>query len=173
MESYTYATKELPHTQLKKSNTHQAEGPIRRTRDGASEWEPIKVLLEGDGDSNKTNTASNTRLRLTTKVGQVHTTTEVLLDLGTNKQPFEPKHTKTHSGNLHSLLPVLHRSDRWSALVRPVDRAAQAGGYGSHTTSVPQRLSDFSRLFTRKTYTKPNKPTPNKPRTDQQHQVLT
>jgi hypothetical protein len=27
-----------------------------------SEWEPIKILLEGDGDSNKTNTASNTRL---------------------------------------------------------------------------------------------------------------
>jgi hypothetical protein len=28
-----------------------------------SEWEPIKILLEGDEDSNKTNTASNTRLR--------------------------------------------------------------------------------------------------------------
>jgi hypothetical protein len=27
-----------------------------------SEWEPIKILLEGDGDSDKTNTASNTRL---------------------------------------------------------------------------------------------------------------
>jgi hypothetical protein len=26
-----------------------------------SEWEPIKILLEGDGDYNKTNTASNTR----------------------------------------------------------------------------------------------------------------
>jgi hypothetical protein len=33
---------------------------------GGSEWEPIKILLEGDEDSNKTNTASNTRLRLTT-----------------------------------------------------------------------------------------------------------
>jgi hypothetical protein len=29
---------------------------------GGSEWKPIKILLEGDGDSNKTNTASNTRL---------------------------------------------------------------------------------------------------------------
>jgi hypothetical protein len=29
---------------------------------GGSEWEPIKNLLEGDGDSNKTNTASNTSL---------------------------------------------------------------------------------------------------------------
>jgi hypothetical protein len=26
------------------------------------EWEPIKILLEGDGDTNKTNMASNTRL---------------------------------------------------------------------------------------------------------------
>jgi hypothetical protein len=78
---------------------------------GGSEWEPIKILLEGDGDSNKTNTTSNTRLRLTTQVGQAHAATGVLLDLGTNKQPSEPKHTNTHSGNLHGLLPVLHRSD--------------------------------------------------------------
>jgi hypothetical protein len=63
-----------------------------------------KIILEGDEDSNKTNTASNTRLRLTTQVGQAHTTTGVLLDLVTNKQPSEPKHTKTHSGNLHGLL---------------------------------------------------------------------
>jgi hypothetical protein len=26
---------------------------------GGSEWEPIKILLEEDGDSNKTNTASS------------------------------------------------------------------------------------------------------------------
>jgi hypothetical protein len=29
---------------------------------GGSEWEPIKILLEGDGDSYKTNTASNSLL---------------------------------------------------------------------------------------------------------------
>jgi hypothetical protein len=40
------------------------EGPKRRTREGGSEWEPIKNLLEGDRCSNKMNTASNTRLRL-------------------------------------------------------------------------------------------------------------
>jgi hypothetical protein len=28
------------------------EGPIWRTREGGSEWEPIKLLLEGDGNSN-------------------------------------------------------------------------------------------------------------------------
>jgi hypothetical protein len=98
---------------------------------GGSEWELLKILLEGDGDSNKTNTASNTRLRLTTQVGQVHAAIEVLLDLGTNKQPSEPKHTNTRSGNLHGLLLVLHQSDRCPApvrpvtLVRPVDRAGR------------------------------------------------
>jgi hypothetical protein len=80
------------------------------------------------------------------QVGQAHAATGVLLDLGTNKQPSEPKHTNTHNGNLHGLLPVLHRSGRWSAPVRPVttvkpvDRAGQAGGYSRRTTSVPQSL---------------------------------
>jgi hypothetical protein len=124
---------------------------------GGSEWEPIKIILEEDGDSNKTNTVSNTRLRLTTQVGQAHTATGVLLDLGTNKQPSEPKHTNTHSGNLHGLLPVLHRSNRWPAPirpvtpVRPVDRAGQAGGYSSRTTSVPESLSDLSRPWNKNT----------------------
>jgi hypothetical protein len=124
---------------------------------GGSEWEPIKILLEGDGDSNKTNTTSNTRLRLTTQVGQAHAATEVLLDIGTNKQPSKPKHTNTHSGNLHGLLPVLHQSDRWPAPVRPVtpvrpvDIVDQAGGYSSRTTSVPESLSDFSRPWNKST----------------------
>jgi hypothetical protein len=104
---------------------------------GGSEWEPIKILLEEDEDSNKTSSASSTRLRLTTQVGQVHAATGVLLDLGTNKQPSEATHTNTHSGNLHGLLPCCtgqtdglhrsdqwHRSDRWTALVRPVATAA-------------------------------------------------
>jgi hypothetical protein len=103
------------------------------------------------------NTASNTRLRLTTQVGQVHAATEVLLDLGTNKQPPEPKHTNTHNGNLYGLLPVLHRSDRWPAPIRPVKtvgpvgRAGQAGGYNSRTTSVPESVNDFSRPWNRNT----------------------
>jgi hypothetical protein len=48
----------------------------------------------------------------------------VLLNLGTNTQPSEPKLTNTHSRNLHGLLPVLHRSDRWPAPVRPVSTTA-------------------------------------------------
>jgi hypothetical protein len=63
---------------------YKIEGPIRRTREGGSEWEPIKILLDGNENSNKTNTASNTRLRLTTQVGQAHVATGVPLDLGTN-----------------------------------------------------------------------------------------
>jgi hypothetical protein len=40
------------------------EGSKRWTREGESEWEPIKILLEWDRGSNKMNMASNTRLRL-------------------------------------------------------------------------------------------------------------
>jgi hypothetical protein len=67
------------------------EGPIRRTRDGGSEWEPIKILLEGDRNYNKMNTASNTRLRLTAQIGQSHVATAVPLDLGTNNQLSDPR----------------------------------------------------------------------------------
>jgi hypothetical protein len=103
------------------------------------------------------NTASNTRLRLTTQVGQAHVATGVPLDLGTNEQPSETKHSNTHSGNLHDLLSVLHRSDRWPAPVipvtpvRPVDRAGQASGYSSRTTNVPESLSNFSRPWNKNT----------------------
>jgi glutaredoxin len=81
----------------------------------------------------------------------------VLLDQGTNKQPSEPKHTNTHSGNLHGLMPVLHQSDRWPAPVRPVtpvrlvDSAGQASDYSSRITNVPGSLSDFSRPWNNNT----------------------
>jgi hypothetical protein len=119
--------------------------------------ESIKILLEGDRDTNKMNTASNTVSDSTTKVCQDHVATGVLLVLGTNTQPSEPKLTNTHSGNLHDLLPVLHRSDRWPALVRPVtpvgpvDRVGQASGCSSRTTSIPKSLTDFSRPWNRNT----------------------
>jgi hypothetical protein len=85
------------------------EGPIRRTREGGSEWEPIKILLDGDENSNKTNTASNTRLRLTTQVGQAHVATGVPLDLGTKPHSLP---TRERSGTTNPESTDLHRSDR-------------------------------------------------------------
>jgi hypothetical protein len=70
------------------------------------------------------NTASNTRLQLTTQVGQDHATTAVLLDLGTNKQPHRPENAAKHKPR--ALLTYTgqagehHRSDR-SLLVKPRD----------------------------------------------------
>jgi hypothetical protein len=58
---------------------------------GGSEWEPIKILLEGDRDSNKMTTTSNTPLRLTTQVGQDHAATGVLLALETDNPLHEPE----------------------------------------------------------------------------------
>jgi hypothetical protein len=70
------------------------------------------------------NTTSNTRLRLTTKVGQDHAAIGVLLDLGTNNQPHRPENAAEHIPR--ALLTYTgqasehHRSDR-SLLVKPVD----------------------------------------------------
>jgi hypothetical protein len=107
----------------------------------------------------------------------------VLLDLGTNKQPSEPKHSITHSGNLHGLLPMLHRSDRWPAPVRPVTpvrpvySAGQAVGYKSHTTRVPKSINDFSRPWNKNTPktqpTRKENPTQNLTKQLQTDQELT
>jgi hypothetical protein len=97
----------------------QNQGRVKDRYDepeGGSEWEPIKILLEGDGNSNKMNAASNTRLRFTTQVGQAHVATEVPLDLGTNTQPSDPRNAaekqtsslQTHTGQTGEH----HRSDR-------------------------------------------------------------
>jgi hypothetical protein len=120
-----------------------------------SEWEPIKILLEGDGDSNKTNTASNTRLQLTTQVGQAHTATEMLLDLGTNYQPHRPENAAEH--NTRALLTYIgqagehHRSDR-SLLVKPGDFHKKA----SHRSVGETHRSDRSKPESPKP---PNRPT--------------
>jgi hypothetical protein len=98
------------------------ERPIQRTREGGSERELIKILLKGDTGSNKMNTTSNTRLRLTTQVGQDHAATGVLLALGTNNQLHGPENAAEHQPR--ALLTYTgqasehHRSDR-SLLVKP------------------------------------------------------
>jgi hypothetical protein len=88
---------------------------------GGSDWEPIKILLEGDGGSNKMTTTSNTRLRLTTQVGQAHVAIGVLLDLGTNSQPHKPENAAEHktraSLTYTGQAGEHHRSDR-SLLVK-------------------------------------------------------
>jgi hypothetical protein len=101
----------------------------------------------------------------------------VLLILGTNIQPSERKLTNTISENLHGMLSVLHRSNRWPVPVRPVDRAGQASGYSIHTTNVPESLSDFSRPWNKNTLkTQPawtKNPTENQPKHLQNFQELT
>jgi hypothetical protein len=101
MTSYATLQKTLPSMTMK-----DRYGEPER---GGGEWELIKILLEGDGNSNKMNMASTTRLRLTTKVGQAHVATGVPLDLGTKTPPSDPRNA-AEKPNLESTDP--HRSDR-------------------------------------------------------------
>jgi hypothetical protein len=96
-------------------------------RGGGSEWEPIKILLEGDGDSNKTNRASNTHLRLTTQVGQIHVATRVLLNLGTNFRPYQPENTAEHQTS------------------SPLTNTGQTGEHHRLDRSLLVKLGDFHR----------------------------
>jgi hypothetical protein len=100
-----------------------------------SEWEPIKILLEGDENSNKTNTDSNTRLWLTTQIGQAHVATGVLLNLGTNFQPHIPENAVEHEPRVHWPTPVrpVPAGETWRLSqkgftpVRPVKHTGQTG----------------------------------------------
>jgi hypothetical protein len=69
------------------------------TREGGSEWEPIKILLEGDRNSNKMNwlgrTPKITRSTLLPFVSQNNVATEVLLVLGTNNTSSLDSYTNT------------------------------------------------------------------------------
>jgi hypothetical protein len=120
----------------------------------------------------------------TTLVGQDRVATLVLLVLGTNTQPSEPKLTNTHSGKRSSVLFAPHLSNRSllpvrpMAPVRPVDSACQAGGEQQMHNKVPGSLSDSSRPWNKnhhqnttckeeEPYTKPRETTKNKPRTNQ------
>jgi hypothetical protein len=76
------------------------------------------------------NTASNTRLRLTTQAGQDHAATRVLLALGTNNQLHGPENTAEHQ-----LKP------QWPTPVRPVSTTGQTGlcwwNLGTSTEKAP------------------------------------
>jgi hypothetical protein len=90
---------------------------------------------------------SNTRLRLTTQVGQAHPATGVLLDLGTNSQPRRPDNAAEHK--TRALLTYTgqvgehHRSDRY-LLVKSGDfhRYAlhRSGRCNTPVRSVPARM---------------------------------
>jgi hypothetical protein len=103
------------------------------------------------------NTTSNTRLQLNYQSWSRPRSHRSATGARNQHTTFRVKLTNTHSGNLHYLLPVLHRSDRWPAPIRPVtpvgpvDRAGQAGGYSIRTTSIPESLSDVSRPWNRNT----------------------
>jgi hypothetical protein len=75
-------------------------------RGAGSEWEPIKILLEVDGNSNKMNADSNTLLQLTTQVGQAHVASGVPLDLGTNTQPSDPRTQRNTKPRVYRPTPV-------------------------------------------------------------------
>jgi hypothetical protein len=89
------------------------EGPKRQSREGGSIWEPIKILLEGDGNSNKMNTAFNTCLRLTTQVGKAHVATGVPLNLGTNTQPSDPRTQQNTKPRVYRPTPVSGEHQRF------------------------------------------------------------
>jgi hypothetical protein len=71
------------------------------------------------------NTASNTRLRLTTQVGQAHVATGMPLDLGTNK------HT----------LPTRNAADQQTSSLQT--HTGQTGEHHRSDRSLPVKLSNF------------------------------
>jgi hypothetical protein len=127
--------------------------------EGGSEWEPIKILLEGDGNSNKTNSASNTRHRLTTQVGLVHTVTEVILNLGTKSQPHRPENAAEHQNSS----PLTntgqtgehHWSDR-SLLVKPGDFHRMAPQRSGRWNTPVKLVSAKKPQNTKQAYRAPN-----------------
>jgi hypothetical protein len=74
------------------------------------------------------NSASNTRLRLTTQVGQVHAATEVLLNLGTNSQPHRAENAAEHQNS------------------SPLTNTGQTGEHHQSDRSLLVKLGDFHRM---------------------------
>jgi hypothetical protein len=140
--------------------------------EGGSEWEPIKILLDGDRNSNKMNAASNTCLRLTTQVGQAHVATAVPLDLGTNTHSL-PTRERCGTPNLESTDP--HRSDRWAPPVRPVPAGETEQLSLSDSTPVRPVRHTGQTDRSLKAPKAPNRPTDHQtdPNSKQQHHETT
>jgi hypothetical protein len=98
------------------------EGPIRQPKRGG-EWEPIKILLEGDLNSNKMNslgrTPKITRSTLLPSVCQNHVATRVLLVLGTNTTSNLNSYAPTTAETTRELAVQRGQLDRVWGAVRP------------------------------------------------------
>jgi hypothetical protein len=108
-----------------------------------------------------TSTTDPTVLRSRTSyVFQTHVATGVVLTLGRNNSSDQNKHTQHTTENLLSLLPELHRSDRWCVPVRPADSAGQTGGDRSRTETFQEAsmtLLGYGTKATSETQTEENK----------------
>jgi hypothetical protein len=94
-----------------------------------------------------------------------------------NQQTTSRAKTHQHAQRKLARLAACAAPVRLVTSVRPVDRAGQAGGYSSRTTSVPESLSDFSRPWNIDTpKTQPRRkenPTQNLTKQHQTNQELT
>jgi hypothetical protein len=116
-----------------------------------SEWELIKILLEGDRDSNKMNLTSNTRLRLNYPSWSRPRSHWSATDPRNQQTTFRAKKHQDAQRKLARLTDCATLVRPMAALVRPDDRVGQVGGYSSRTTNVPESLSDFSRPWNKNT----------------------
>jgi hypothetical protein len=126
-------------------------------REGGSQWELIKILLEGDRDSNKTNTTSNTRLRLNYPSWSRPRSHWSATD-PRNQQTIYRAKTHQHAQR------KLARLAACATPVRPMACAGQTGDTGQTGgqsrsgrwlqqlhKNVPESPSDFSRPWNRNT----------------------
>jgi hypothetical protein len=118
------------------------------------------------------NTASNTRLQLTTQVGQTHVATRVLLDLGSSSQPHKPENTTEHKTRASLIYTGQAGEYHWS------DRSLLVKSGDFHKTDLHQsgRCNTPVRPVQPKSPKTPNRPT--EPQTDpnskqQQHGATT
>jgi hypothetical protein len=148
MLSITHHTRKQPST-----------GP-RTTHGTQSEWEPIKILLEGDQNSNKMNpldqTPKITRSALLPFVCQNHVAIKVLLVLGTNTTSSLDYYTNTIAETTREPTDRRGRSDRvWGAvrLPPPGDQEIPQNSSSEHQNTPrfhQQRSLVQAKLATRK-----------------------
>jgi hypothetical protein len=166
-EKYASKVEELDvlRVELGEMKSRPSEGPIRRTREGGSEWEPIKILLEGDENSNKMNslgrTPKITHSALLPSICQNHVATGVLLVLGTNTTSNLNTHAPTTAKTTRKPAVQRGRLDQVWGAVRPPPPGNQE--IVRNTSSEHQNKPRFHQqrslvramLATRKSWRKP------------------